>query len=191
MFKDQDSLEYALSQYLDGTLNESDRRVLEERLASDAEARLIANEYARLNQLLKTTPIPPDVDFESLHARISEQVEAEPPPAAQPVRLGGAWSYRLAWAAGIAVLIGAGLYWKVLEHSNPPSIPADGVLEVQVVLAPTPQAPASMVIDVGPTETLKQAGYSNGLVDSSVLSRPARIVISSADAPSANGDRLY
>lgn len=192
MRKDQDMLEYSISQYLDGTLTEPDRRALEARLASDAEARLLANEYARLNQLLKTTSLTPSVDFESLASRISAQIEAESTPVFQPIRLFGSWARRLALAAGLAVLIGAGLYWTVLHTGLNPSSPSTGVLDVQVVLVPEPQASSSMVIEIGPTDSLKEVGYTNGLVDLAVISsRPARIVISSANTPSPNGDRLY
>lgn len=195
MHKNQDMLEYSISQYLDGTLSELERRELEARLASDAEARLVANEYAHLNQLLKSAPLTPSVDFESLGAQIFRQIEAEPARVPQPIRGAWSWTHRLAMAAGLVLLIGAALYWTVFQTRfnpfDPQTTSGNGVLEVQVMLPPPPQAASSIVIAVGPTDSLKQAGYTNGLVDSSVISRPARIVISSTDTPSAPGDRLY
>jgi anti-sigma factor RsiW len=191
MVQGKDSFEYSISQYLDGTLNEVDRRALEERLSTDAEARLVANEYARLNQLLKTTSLTPSVDFKTLTDRICQQIEAEPFHTSQTLRLSRVWLKRLALAAGLTLLIGAGLYWTVLRPGLNHSSPSNGVLDVQVVLVPQPQAPSSMIIEIGPTDSLKQAGYTTGLVDSSIITRPARIVIRSADPPSSNGDRLY
>src|SRR5438445_108337 len=44
-----DQLEYAISQYLDGTLARLESAALEERLASDADARELFGEYQRLD----------------------------------------------------------------------------------------------------------------------------------------------
>ena len=51
-----DQLEFAISQYHDGTLPPLERNVLDELLATDPAAREMLGEYQRLDALLKRTP---------------------------------------------------------------------------------------------------------------------------------------
>jgi negative regulator of sigma E activity len=193
MIKDRDQLEYAISQYLDGTLNEFDRRVLEERLATDAEARLLASEYAQVDSVLKNTPVTPEVDFDALASRISASIADEDSHVAQPIRMPGVWVRYASIAAGIVLAVGVGLH---MIPSGDPGTPDgvasnNGTIEVTVEFAQKPSSPPVINVAVGPTDQLKQAGYASGLVDDAIITRVPRLVISAADQPSPVDERLY
>src|SRR3954449_660905 len=93
-----DQLEYAISQYLDGTLAPLESAALEERLAGDAEARELFGEYQRLDGVVKNALPEPDVDWSAYSAQLSDRVA----DAVAPVK-----HYRLSfrtigWASAVA-----------------------------------------------------------------------------------------
>jgi anti-sigma factor RsiW len=105
-----DQLEALIVQAVDGTLGDLDRRALEERLAVDAEARLMLHEHQRLSDALRAMPMlepMPAIDFNQLSSRISAAIEREPAFVSQPVRMTSIWIRRLSIAAGVAVLAAA------------------------------------------------------------------------------------
>ncbi len=191
MIKDRDQLEYAISQYLDGTLNEFDRRVLEERLATDAEARLLASEYAHVDAMLKNTPVTPEVDFGALASRISAAVAEEDSHVAQPIRMYGSFTRYAAIAAGIVLAIGVGLHMIPSNDPVGPGTVATGTIDVKVEFAQRPASAPVINIAVGPTDQLKQAGYASGLVDDAIITRTPRLVISAGNQPASADERLY
>ena len=67
-------LEFFISQYLDGTLNDADRRSLEARLDADPEAQALLAEYRKLNASLVSLPQPPAVRWDGLADQISRAV---------------------------------------------------------------------------------------------------------------------
>jgi len=189
MLKDQEQLEFAISQYLDGTLLEFDRRVLEDRLAVDAEARLLASEHAHLDAMLKRSRVEPAIDFDKFAAHLSGLIEDESSYVAQPMRMPGNFLRYSSIAAAVVLFIGAGLHfipWNTLT----PEVAA-AKLEVTVQVAEKPTAPASINIAVGPTDQLQQSGYAQGVFDDTLIPRSPRLVISAANQPHAGDDRLY
>src|SRR5437016_5017100 len=75
-----DELEFAISQYIDGTLGPLEQAALEEVLAKDESARAMLAEYARLHEALRTKLSQPQVDFEQLSRDIAATLaHAEPP----------------------------------------------------------------------------------------------------------------
>lgn len=73
----QEQLEFAISQYLDGTLPPEERSELERILLADASARRVLEEYRRLDAALKRSGVSPAVDYEGLSERISAAVDAD------------------------------------------------------------------------------------------------------------------
>jgi anti-sigma factor RsiW len=69
-----EQLEFAISQYLDGTLPAAERAALEQRLAEDAEARELLAEYRSLDRLMKDGRELPAVQWEQLTQTISAAV---------------------------------------------------------------------------------------------------------------------
>jgi anti-sigma factor RsiW len=66
-----DQLEFAISQYLDGTLPAEEKAALERCVASDAAARRMLEEHVALHQLLQAEEIPA-VQWDRLARRISD-----------------------------------------------------------------------------------------------------------------------
>lgn len=73
----RDELEFAISQYLDGTLPAGDVRALEARLASDDEAKSILDEMRSLDGMLKASPAMPSIDWAKLATTISAAVHEQ------------------------------------------------------------------------------------------------------------------
>ena len=105
----RDELEFSISQYIDGTLGARERDALEERLATDAEARAVHTEYESLQRVLKAAPVP-ELDWDRFAARISGAVAREELPA-QSYRI-GQWlrPARLAIAASVLVAVGLAIH---------------------------------------------------------------------------------
>src|SRR5436190_14352409 len=99
-------LEYAISQYLDGTLGPLERAALEERLAREPKARELLEEYRRFNVMLKTSLPVPAVAWDKLADHLKKAVAAEEAPV-KHFSLGAiSWTGRLAIAASLLFAIG-------------------------------------------------------------------------------------
>jgi negative regulator of sigma E activity len=190
----RDELEYALSQYLDGTLPESEASALEELLATDASARSLLAEYRTLDRALRAAPLPP-FDIDALSSRISAAVAEQDEPAQ---------SYRLHWVRTVAslalaacVVIAAGVGIRRLQN---PATRNDtqiaGVEPKQIVVVdatsrPSPSPDPVAVVSVGPSAAPQDrpalARYHEDL-----LSRPSQVIIARSayaaqDAPTQDG----
>ena len=78
MKKTPEQLEYAISQYLDGTLPPLETAALEERLASDAEARELLAEFRRLDELVRGSAgagALPEIAWDRFASHLSDQIE--------------------------------------------------------------------------------------------------------------------
>ena len=79
MNKHQDNreeLEFLLSRYLDGDLDDADRQRLERRLAVDAELAGLLDEFRRTDRLVQAWSEPrPKLDWERQAVRINERIE--------------------------------------------------------------------------------------------------------------------
>src|SRR4051812_24133552 len=98
-----DQLEFALSQYHDGTLPPLERDALDEVLASDASARELLAQYQRLDALVKTAPALPVVDWNALQSRISRSLADQDAPV-QSYKI-GTWVKRFSAVAVAAVIV--------------------------------------------------------------------------------------
>ena len=78
-----DQLEFAISQYLDGTLPPEERASLELRFQSDAEARRMLEEYRSLDAVVKQSLPVPGVKWNNLANAISSAVAANAESSAQ------------------------------------------------------------------------------------------------------------
>jgi len=71
----KDQLEFAISQYLDGTLPAEEIAALEQVLASDVEAKGLLEQYRKLDELLKREMVVPVIDQEKLSQAISAGID--------------------------------------------------------------------------------------------------------------------
>jgi anti-sigma factor RsiW len=141
-----EQIEFALSQYLDGTLDDASRAAVEQRLRADPQAQQLLEEYRKLDRALKNVPAAPPmaVRWDRLAERISESVADR----AYANRLSIAWrSWPVRLAAAAAVLLAFGLirFWLPGTAGQPAAAPA-------VVSVIGPQAPPAgaerIIIDV-------------------------------------------
>lgn len=181
MKQTRDELEYAISQYLDGTLRPLERDTLEERLAADAEARALLAEYQELNNSLKSLPVPA-VAWDRFAAHISKAVEAEEAPVRHYSISAMSWSGRLAIAAMLLFGITIAVYF-VQPHSDPINLPLKGNPDsstIAVISGPTPQQASGAVIaeiNIGPAASVASGNWR---MTEDVVSRPTVVLIDKA-----------
>jgi anti-sigma factor RsiW len=180
----RDELEFAISQYLDGTLAEAEEAALEARLAADADAREMLGEYRRLDRALKAAPLPA-FDYGALSERISAAVAGEPEPAQ---------SYRLHWvrtaaslalAACVVIAVSVGIRRlgpaddaASRRHAQDPEAvrPRKQIVVVDAGPRTRPSTAPVEIIAVGPSPAA-QDGPALARYQEDLLSRPSRVVI--------------
>lgn len=177
-----EKLDYAISQYVDGTLNELDRRALEEQLLTDAEARLQVTQEARLTQLLRDMAAAdqPRVNFDAFGAHLSALIADEPAPVAPPIPMHRVWVRRLAVAAVIA-LVGAVSVVPLLDRSIAPTNEPVGTAYVVGPTIETSDQPAEVRIAVGPSDILVKRGQTLSVADDTLFAPAPRVVISAGN----------
>ena len=184
MKQTRDQLEYAISQYLDGTLPPVESAALEERFAVDAEAHEVLTEYRALDEALKTALPVPTVAWDRLHAHLSEAVSREEAPVRhyslhRYVRYGS-----VVLAACVAVVFGVVF---LSQHTSEPGStrpqPIAIVVGPQVETAPQ-QVVSVAQVSIGPAPTMSDSWrYAE-----TVVSRPAVVMIDRAARPAQDGD---
>jgi anti-sigma factor RsiW len=100
-----EQLQFAISQYIDGTLPGQEKAELEQRLATDPRARELLAEYRRLETLVAGGVPAVDMDWSALASKISdavaEEADAIPPTLSMP------WVWKVsALAASVLICIG-------------------------------------------------------------------------------------
>jgi anti-sigma factor RsiW len=190
----RDELEFAISQYLDGTLAEAEQAALEARLAEDGDARALLAEYQRVNALLKAAPLPA-VNYDALADHICSTVSRQAEPA-QTYRIGFVRTVA-SFALAASVLIGIGFGIRLLQQN--PANPSGGTIagnppkEIIVVDA-RPVAPAASVqpievIAVGPSQQFQDRPGFAGYYDD-IISRPSEVLIARSGEPVHDGTFL-
>ncbi len=133
--------EFLLTQYLDGTLSEEEKRSVEERLVSDREAAELLEEYRLLNAATAAAFELPPVRWDDLAASISAEIADE--QRASRMRI-GTWvrtTSRVAIAA--VILLGASLFFR--SGHTPPSL-----AEVTGPVAEKPAGPSFAEVSISP-----------------------------------------
>jgi anti-sigma factor RsiW len=177
---DRQQLEYAISQYVDGTIDPAARAALEQRLAGDAEARQLLTQDRALNDLLGQLPVPPQIDWNNLAQRIADHVAEAPPPRELILRIRPAWAVRFAVAAAV-LLAAVGLITSLHQshpQSAPPAVPS--FAQVQILNAVAPSGPATSQVSVGPSPAIAAEPAAMRYSDA-VISRPSRVSIAAGE----------
>src|SRR5687768_3160668 len=135
----QEQLEFAISQYLDGALMPLEKAALEERLASDAEARALLEEYRNLDAAMKAPVAELDgVRWDTVAQRILSAVAKEEIPSRSYVlpRILKVGSIAVAACIAIATTV-----WLASPGPTPPG---------GFAIVPPPPAPTPITIVDGP-----------------------------------------
>jgi anti-sigma factor RsiW len=181
----RDELEYEISQYLDGTLPALQRNALDERLATDAQARAVLEEYRRLDAILKTSQPAPEIAWDRLAAQIGQAVATEQMPVRQRSILTIGRSGWMAIAASLLFAVSLAVYFVREPAIQPPQ-------HVEIVQVSGPQIHETSVspvaeISVGPSQTLAN---SNWRAAEEVVTRPTVVLIDRA-YPSGQDSDTY
>ncbi|MDB5324651.1 MAG: hypothetical protein JWM57_220 [Phycisphaerales bacterium] len=181
-FNDE-NLEFAVSQAVDGVLADHDRHALGRRL-EDADALAFAADHEQINALLRANAILPPIDFEAFADRVSTAIEREELLAAAPLQIRPAaerptWTRRLATAAAV-MLVGAAA-WPFLPHSTPKPAGPTGEAFVEIPAVRAPRAAGVTSITVGPSQEMVSRGMTAGLNPDAAKHQP-RVVISSDES---------
>ncbi|HZK80622.1 MAG TPA: hypothetical protein VFC46_06130 [Humisphaera sp.] len=195
-----EQLEFSISQYLDGTLPETERGSLERRLNEDADARALLAEYRKLNVVLKSGAGLPSINWESFAMAISSAVDAAEAEQKEQItrrfRMPG-WVRTvvapMAMAASILVATGIGFHLiqtrshvptgsvAVHEKSNQTPTP---VASISVFGSQSESKPGTVEVQVaiGPSAEAKEepilVHYSGDLI-----SRSSRVAVASGVTP--------
>jgi anti-sigma factor RsiW len=178
----RDELEYAISQYLDGTLMPLERDALEEHLATDADARAILEEYRKLNTALKSTLPEPAIAWDRLAAEISRGLQEEETPIRHYSLHQSKWVRGLAIAASLLLVVSIVAHFAPTTSSNP-SKPS-GTLIVAGPAIEQSAGPVVSEISIGHSETVAQ----DWRAAEEVISRPSVVLIDQARPSGQDGD---
>jgi anti-sigma factor RsiW len=187
----RDELEFSISQYLDGTLAADQQRALEERLATDAEARALHAEYRSLQGVLTGAMPVPDVDWDQFATRVSAAVDREEAPA-QSYKISRWFSRPMRLAIAASVLVAAGIAFTLLRPGGHGTVPAPGGVTTQIVKIDEPAVPngvaqaqsgsatePTLVVAIAPPAPGEERPTVLRYADS-VVQRPSRAMIVSA-----------
>ncbi|HEV8378079.1 MAG TPA: hypothetical protein VGP99_04460, partial [Tepidisphaeraceae bacterium] len=150
--------EFAINEYVDGTLSAEERATLSKRMEGEPTLRAAMEEYRALDGVLKQAMPMPAVKWDVLAERLSESVDAE--SERQKYYIGN-WlrqPMRLAAAAIILIALGLGILFTVSSGGKP-------VLAVEVVGPEKPAGASVAVVEFDMSPALAQSGtdwYSAG-----------------------------
>jgi hypothetical protein len=199
----RDELEFAISQYIDGTLSVLERDALEERLATDPEARELLAEYRKLNTVVKASAMPmPAIAWDRLAEQIGQATAAEEAPV-RHYRIGAmSWTGRLAIAASLLLVISLGVFF-VKRDSGGIAPQSEGFVQITVSgsgqsgqpqLGVVPIAPAptdatglAAQIQIGPSPTYAAQDWRFG---EDVVARPTVVLIDRAASSGQDSDSI-
>lgn len=174
-----EKLQFAISQYVDGSLPPEEAAALESRMADNPEARALLDEYRRLDGLIRSETTTPDVDWDAMARSISAAVDSGAQSIVLPSSESGAaagWWRPMALAAGLLICASAAIVaWKWNWH---PGRDTDGQLAQggSVAVEPRRDGPGK---GTGEDRSVAQAPRPVGYAIVSVF-RP--------DAPPKEGD---
>jgi len=186
--KFDEQIEFAISQYLDGTLTEDRRAEVEGLLADDAHLRGVLEEHRSLTELLRSDRVP-EVRWEGLSKSISSamdlELEERTRRASWWIRLRGPMSL----AAAASVILVAGISLRYLLGPRPTPTPNPIVTPPQVnsliVQGPQEDRPEGRQvaeISIGPGGSYaKESGLAPYMDE--IDARPARVLMASGIAP--------
>jgi anti-sigma-K factor RskA len=161
--------EFAISEYLDGTLAEDARGELERRMEAEPQLRGMMKEYLSLDRAMKQTMPMPAINWEVLAERLSETIDAEGQRSRMFI---GNWMKQpMRLAAAAMMIIGLGVAILVALSGRGGERPISNVIVNPIEVAEGPMV-AEMEFDMSPS--LAQSGtdyYSAG----DVVAMPVRL----------------
>ena len=193
----RDQLEFAISQYLDGTLMPLEKAALEERLARDAEARALLEEDRELDAVMKA-PVAElaGVKWDALAQHISATVAKEEIPATSYVMRRVLKIGSIAIAACAVIVTGIWIFTRTTSPTTPVAHNPLIVVNQPVIIVEGPKietASASPVVQITirPPPTVADAGTRTWHYADGVVARSTHVLIASGlDSAQDSGGQL-
>ena len=181
----RDQLEFSITQYLDGSLPESQRVALMERLEKDPEARELLEEHRRLDNVFGRASLPA-FQLEAFSKQLLEAIAQAPAPEVEQPSLRMPWVGVRSWTAiAASVLIASGLAIAILSHgrngtgSNPVHHELTASAGFVTVTGPVAEATSTsddVQVSVGPSKAI--AGESTlSRYSADLVMRPAHVMM--------------
>jgi anti-sigma factor RsiW len=114
--------EFAITEYLDGTLSSEDRAALEQRIAGEPALANLMEEYRALDGVVRSAMPMPAVKWDVLAERLSESIDAQSQRQGMYI---GNWlklPMRLAAAAMILIVVGLGILIMIANGGRKPEL---------------------------------------------------------------------
>jgi hypothetical protein len=197
-----DELEYLISQYIDGTINELDRARVDEVLATDASARAILAEYRNLNTVVKSAMPMPQIAWDEFQSRIASKCDKLEAPV-RHYRLTFATVSRVAAIAAVLAIVVGGIvmmrphgtaWWNqgpvaTVGGGDKPAVNT-APIDVQISAPPALAAAPVTEISIGRPSGFAAADFHS---TEAVISQPSSIQWIASDTTSAqdNGLMMY
>jgi hypothetical protein len=191
-----DQLEFAISQYLDGTLPAEEEAALVERLATDPQARELFAEYEKLNTVVKSAMPLPGIDWSSFSQQVSSAVEREEAPV-KTFKLPMAWIGSIV-ALAACIAIGFGIFFNRPGQQGPKGrtevslLPHKSIGSITIKGPAIERAthPALAQVTVSAPSSLAQG--RDWRYAQEIVTRPSRVIIaSSAESAQDNASLPY
>ncbi|HEX3358287.1 MAG TPA: hypothetical protein VHS31_15040 [Tepidisphaeraceae bacterium] len=187
----RDELEFAISRYIDGTLNPLEQSTIEEILASDASARALLDEYRRLDAVVKTAMPLPEIAWDQFAAGISQET-AKCDVSVKHYQL-AAWTKVVSLAAMIAIAFGVAFEMRHRDSSisdvQTGSVAVNSTPVDVEISAPTAVAAAPVNdITIGQPSGFAAANFRGA---DSIISAPSSIWIASGEGSQDTDPSLY
>ena len=177
-----DELEFSITQFLDGTLDEAGRAALEARLADDPEARAMLEEHRVLTGALRSNPLPPvqwDKLSDSISTAIDDQLAERTERASWAIRLLRNPAY-VALAASVLIAVGLAIHFMTQNHPGGSTTPSPSAavvaLDVQGPQEDRSAGPPVEEVSIGPGGSYSHASSLAPYADE-IDTRPTRVVV--------------
>jgi anti-sigma factor RsiW len=187
-----EKFEFALTQYLDGSLSPFEKPAVESQVAADPAARRILEDYRSLNTALRQFQPLPSINWDRLTSSISAAVNEQAEQERYSIRNWLQMPRRMAIAACLLTVTGLAIYFSdrgLLQHQG------SGPVAVHEVLVVGNESPAGLAVAelslTDEPESIAKSGideYSSG-----VVTLPARVQIAASipvSEPMSDGVRF-
>ena len=177
-------LEFSISQYLDGQLDEVQNSALLERIENDASARNLLEEYQRLDVMMKSAPLP-EVRWEALAGQISSAIDQAEEAEVARYRIPAWVKVAAPLAVAACLMIATGLAFRAFHTHPGHSIGPVAKLHVSppelVVVGPQAEratGPAEVQVAIGPAKAIAGQAVLVQYSDE-IISRPSHVAVAS------------
>jgi anti-sigma factor RsiW len=193
MYKDREQLEFAISQYVDGTLSPAEVAEIEAVLRSDAAAAELLREFREIDAAVKS-PVAASFNWDRLANAISARIDDE---TGAPQSLPMPWVRFRTMAIAASVLIAAGIAFKLTTPAQPvnENVTTQGKPKptmVALIKGPSAEkanAPAVAQVSIGPAPSLASAPNQYHPAEA-ILMQPSQVIIES-DTPTERNAGLF